>query len=574
MDDFEISELFIARDKMAVAEVDKKYRGICRSIALSMLNSPEDAEECVNDVYMILKDEVCEGVLYSVSEGAGKRSFWRYPVTAAALLLVVGAAMFIINRGGIVQNNINDISITTENGQESPADTDSTVKNTEIGEETFPSVTEANPRIAVDKAVLIEQTNVLFTNQYPEITVPDLSGAQFTEMNTSELCEYYGLEKILSGITFGYTASSGETITRFTEITDENTAHGIYTFSDGSCFDINQFTFETEDFPDRPKRFTVTVGKKWLFGREYDPSPDFKVGQTVYYNEEKQSFFMVYEKYGSCIMISGKLDELSDFDDPIIKEIFNDTVQNDEEYWQGVPGELILFQRAVFECVGTFENITLEDWSNVDAKTCIIPDKLVFVDPTYILYTNKYPTIPEPDLSEAYFTEMSTSELCEYYGLLNIPYETERGDLIEETNENTSHGIYTLSNGGTYDINTFTFKVPYDTNMHGKKFTVTVGKNTSFGKEYNQEPILEVGKTVYYNEEDKTFFAVIEKYGSYIMISGMVDELSDFDNPTAKEAFYAEIKPYEHEDYWKGVPCELGLFIQNVAQCVKETKEE
>lgn len=205
-----------------------------------------------------------------------------------------------------------------------------------------------------------------------------------------------------------------------------------------------------------------------------------------------------------------------------------------------------------------------------EANTHIIPDKAVFVEHTNVLFTDQYPEIPKPDLSEAQFTEMSTSELCEYYGLLNIPCEMEQGGLIEDTNENTSHGIYTLSDGSTYDINTFSFKVPYDTGIHGKKFTVTVGRNTTFGEEYNQEPILEAGKTVYYNEADETFFMVFEKYGSYITISGKADELSDFDSPTAKEAFYDQMKPNEHEEYWKGVPCELGLFIQNVAQCAKE----
>ena len=43
---------------MAIVEVKKKYNGICRSIALSMLHDPEDAEECINDVYMILWNSV------------------------------------------------------------------------------------------------------------------------------------------------------------------------------------------------------------------------------------------------------------------------------------------------------------------------------------------------------------------------------------------------------------------------------------------------------------------------------------------------------------------------------------
>ena len=513
-------------------------------------------------------DSVCEGVLYSVPEGAKKRRFWRYPVTAAALLSAMAAVLFIINSDGVIPDNT-DVNTNSEQ-TEITVDTNNTEASadTEASGKTEPIVTEAPVRIIPDKVVFVEGTNVLFTNQYPEIPVPDLSEAQFTEMSTYELCKYYGLDKIASGTETGYHSSSGEVISYFTEVSEEKTSHGIYTFPDGSSFDINQFTFEIlEGMSDRAKRFTVTVGKNSVFGQEYDPRPDFKVGQTVYYNEEKETFFMVYEKYGSCIMISGELDELSDFDDPTIKEWFDNLVsQNGDEYWQGVPGELILFQSAVFECVGPFENITLEDWDNADKDACIIPDKLVFIDPIYILYTDKYPELPQTDLSEAKFISMSTSELCEYYGLLNILYEMKEGNLIEVTDENTSHGIYTLPDGSNYDINTFTFNNPYDDVVHGKKFTVTVGRDSIFGQKYNQEPKLEVGKTVYYNEEDKTFFMVIEKYGSCIMISGNADELSDFDSPTVK-AFY-DSTGADKEEYMKGVPCELELFIQNVAACV------
>ena len=59
---------------------------------------------------------------------------------------------------------------------------------------------------------------------------------------------------------------------------------------------------------------------------------------------------------------------------------------------------------------------------------------------------------------------------------------------------------------------------------------------------------------------------LIEKYGSCIMISGNADELSDFDSPTVK-AFY-DSTGADKEEYMKGVPCELELFIQNVAACV------
>lgn len=58
IEDHEIIELFAARDENAVAEVKEKYGGLCRSVALSILRSPEDAEECVNDVYISLWNNI------------------------------------------------------------------------------------------------------------------------------------------------------------------------------------------------------------------------------------------------------------------------------------------------------------------------------------------------------------------------------------------------------------------------------------------------------------------------------------------------------------------------------------
>ena len=49
MEDGEIVELYWRRDESAVSETEEKYGGLCRSVALSILGKPEDAEECVND---------------------------------------------------------------------------------------------------------------------------------------------------------------------------------------------------------------------------------------------------------------------------------------------------------------------------------------------------------------------------------------------------------------------------------------------------------------------------------------------------------------------------------------------
>lgn len=52
MEDERIIDLYWARQESAIAETEKKYGGYCRSIALHILKSMEDSEECVNDTWM------------------------------------------------------------------------------------------------------------------------------------------------------------------------------------------------------------------------------------------------------------------------------------------------------------------------------------------------------------------------------------------------------------------------------------------------------------------------------------------------------------------------------------------
>lgn len=49
MDDAKIIELCFARDERAVEEINDRYGRLCYSIAYNLLQSREDAEECVND---------------------------------------------------------------------------------------------------------------------------------------------------------------------------------------------------------------------------------------------------------------------------------------------------------------------------------------------------------------------------------------------------------------------------------------------------------------------------------------------------------------------------------------------
>ena len=52
MEDSEIVSLFWKRSERAVAEAAGKYGAYCRGIALRVLGSAEDSEECVNDTWL------------------------------------------------------------------------------------------------------------------------------------------------------------------------------------------------------------------------------------------------------------------------------------------------------------------------------------------------------------------------------------------------------------------------------------------------------------------------------------------------------------------------------------------
>lgn len=52
LDDQSIIELFFARSEQAITELDLKYGNLCHTISRNVLNSRQDAEECVNDAYL------------------------------------------------------------------------------------------------------------------------------------------------------------------------------------------------------------------------------------------------------------------------------------------------------------------------------------------------------------------------------------------------------------------------------------------------------------------------------------------------------------------------------------------
>jgi len=52
IDDDKIVEMFFERSEQGIRELDIKYGKICHNLSHNILNSRQDAEECVNDAYL------------------------------------------------------------------------------------------------------------------------------------------------------------------------------------------------------------------------------------------------------------------------------------------------------------------------------------------------------------------------------------------------------------------------------------------------------------------------------------------------------------------------------------------
>ena len=52
MEDRDIIEMYFARDERAISATSVKYGGYCGSIAMNILSSREDTEECLNDTWL------------------------------------------------------------------------------------------------------------------------------------------------------------------------------------------------------------------------------------------------------------------------------------------------------------------------------------------------------------------------------------------------------------------------------------------------------------------------------------------------------------------------------------------
>ena len=58
MKDSEIIDLYFDRSEDAITETDKKYGAYCYTIAINILDEPEDSKECVNDTYLAVWNSI------------------------------------------------------------------------------------------------------------------------------------------------------------------------------------------------------------------------------------------------------------------------------------------------------------------------------------------------------------------------------------------------------------------------------------------------------------------------------------------------------------------------------------
>ena len=58
MEDLQIIELYFARDELAIRETDRKYGKLCFQVANHLLCNNEDSQECVNDTYLTVWNNI------------------------------------------------------------------------------------------------------------------------------------------------------------------------------------------------------------------------------------------------------------------------------------------------------------------------------------------------------------------------------------------------------------------------------------------------------------------------------------------------------------------------------------
>lgn len=253
---------------------------------------------------------------------AGKaKGLWQYPAAAAALLAVVGGTVLIVNHYNGIESDLPVATAESDAQTEDALNTsemeEEALNTTETEEEPDPVYTIVPPAEAKGvvplKVVVFDEEEgvkyqVIHVNSYPDVPLSVFDEQYFIPMTTLELFEYYDFhEKVSLALE-----------NKFTEVTDENTHHGIYKFPDGSVYDINTFTFELTDKKDigsLADRFTITLSKETTFGLDYfnyynsqGISPGG--GRSQFYNEETDTVFSILRFKETTVLLSGKIDEM------------------------------------------------------------------------------------------------------------------------------------------------------------------------------------------------------------------------------------------------------------------------
>lgn len=236
------------------------------------------------------KDEGEPVYVSAVRTKSRKGQLWKYPAAAAALLAVMVGSVFAFNYVSRLKNDLGP-----------PSQTDNTKTITPLKIECLYENDEEH----------FKYPAAVYVDSDPVIPYQSFDEEYFTEMTTEELIDYYDCYMFLK-----VWLEEDE----LTEITDENTHHGIYKLPDGSIYDLNTFIFERKEKTTYyANRFTVTIGKWTRFGQEYvDFFRECTNGElcngsdyAALYNEETDSVFSIYKSFGVSIMVSGTVDEIT-----------------------------------------------------------------------------------------------------------------------------------------------------------------------------------------------------------------------------------------------------------------------
>ena len=72
MEDEQIIRLYFDRNETAISETDKKYGSYCMKIAMNILSSEPDSEECINDVWLKMWNSIPPSRPQNLAAYAGK----------------------------------------------------------------------------------------------------------------------------------------------------------------------------------------------------------------------------------------------------------------------------------------------------------------------------------------------------------------------------------------------------------------------------------------------------------------------------------------------------------------------